>query len=283
MRLGSFLGRDHGRKFKARVGAATTRIDEHRKELELLRGKLEARRRGLFSSILSAVRQGDNAKASIFGGEHGELREVIRVVSLSELALTQVLIRLQSIEDINDVIRHVNSAFKLMQGVSASAHDTLPALLSATQHVESALAVTMQELGQLSPGLNVDLGAQETEEIVRRAKQYAEEKAQEIAGALPTSLWAGSGETVVDRAEELAPLLKPRDTMREKRQPSEARARSPSAEEDVYNYAIQRSEEIDVLDASASLQLPVEVVEEALLRLVSTGRLRAPRAKEPVH
>jgi division protein CdvB (Snf7/Vps24/ESCRT-III family) len=281
LRLGTLFGRDRGRKFKARVAAAAAKIEEHRKELELIRGKLDARRRALYASVLSAVRERDEARASIFGGEHAELRKVGQVVALCELALTQVIIRLQSIQDVTDVVRHVNSAFQLMQGVTGSARGTLPALQSATQQVEAALSVTMQDLGQLSPGVSVDLGAQESEEIVQRAKMYAEEKAQELAGPLPGALWTGSGESLVDKAEDLAPLLSQSHGGAGRNSPAELHSGS-SPEEEVYNYAMQHAEEIDVIDASASLRLPVEVVEDSLLKLVTAGRLRAPKAREPV-
>ncbi len=103
-------------------------IDLQRKELENLKGRLSERRQRLFDSTVRALQEKNRSKANVFATEHTELRKVIRIVEASELALTQVSLRLQSITEIGDAMVHMGAAFKSVKYVSKTVEGFIPAL-----------------------------------------------------------------------------------------------------------------------------------------------------------
>ena len=92
---------------KPKIASTIKEIEYHRRELETLRGRLEQRRRTLFDTTVRAMVSRDQSKASVYANEWAELRKVGKVVYASELALTQVVLRLESIVDVGDVMSHM--------------------------------------------------------------------------------------------------------------------------------------------------------------------------------
>ena len=114
--------------YKAKVLLAIKNIEFHRKELDTLKGRLSERRQLLFDMTVRALQEKDKPKAGIYAGEHTELMKVIKVVTTSELALTQMMLRMQSMTEIGDAMAHMNSAFKTMREVGKTMQEFAPAL-----------------------------------------------------------------------------------------------------------------------------------------------------------
>src|SRR2546427_7471854 len=93
------LGIKRGGDYKAKVLVAIKNIEFHRKELDSLKGRLAERRLRLFDMTVRAIQENEKPKAGIYASEHTEVMKVIKVVTTSELALTQVMLRMQSITE----------------------------------------------------------------------------------------------------------------------------------------------------------------------------------------
>src|ERR1700730_11803349 len=78
--------------YKTKVLLAIKNIDFHRKELDSLKVRLSERRQLLFDMTVRALQEKDKPKAGIYAGEHTEIMKVIKVVTTSELALTQMML-----------------------------------------------------------------------------------------------------------------------------------------------------------------------------------------------
>src|SRR5712692_6596241 len=101
-----FIGLAREENVKPKIASTIKEIELHRRELENLRAKLEQRRKGLFDTTVRAMISKDKSKAAVYANEWSELRKVGKVVYASELALTQVVLRLESIVDVGDVMMH---------------------------------------------------------------------------------------------------------------------------------------------------------------------------------
>ena len=123
---------------KSKIGSTIKQIEYHRKELENLRGRLEQRRKGLFDTTVKAMMVKDQQKANIYANEWAELRKVGKVVYASELALTQVVLRLESIVDVGDVMSHMSMAFKVLGKVNKTVQGHDPSLDQATSDINTA-------------------------------------------------------------------------------------------------------------------------------------------------
>jgi len=93
----------------------------------------------------------DQEKANIYANEWAELRKVGKVVYASELALTQVVLRLESIVDVGDVMSHMSQAFRVLHKVNKTVQGLVPSLDQASTDINNALAETMTGMGNISP------------------------------------------------------------------------------------------------------------------------------------
>lgn len=267
------LGR--GDDVKPKISSTIKEIELHRRELENLRGKLDQRRKSLFDTTVRAMMAKDKSKAAVYANEWAELRKVGKVVYASELALTQVVLRLESIVDVGDVMSHMTMAFKVLRKVNKTVQGLVPSLDQASDEISTALTETMAEMGNVSPAINLNIKTESGEELVEQARKLAEERAEEMKRTLSIS-----PRQIQREAEELehrVPLLASGTEDEEEIATLGTLYRSrpeQDAEEQVLQYAAIHNGNVDVTDVSTVLKMPSDDVEQAMLKLLSEGKVK---------
>jgi division protein CdvB (Snf7/Vps24/ESCRT-III family) len=259
---------------RPKIASTIKEIELHRRELENLRTKLEVRRKALFDTTVKAMISKDKSKATVYANEWAELRKVGKVVYASELALTQVTLRLESIVDVGDVMAHMSMAFKVLRRVNKTVQGLVPSLDQASTEISNTLTETMAEMGNVSPAISLNIQTETGEELVEQAKQLAEQRAEEMKQNL------GVPQLRVDRVaediERRVALLASGDDSDDSPPlgllytPEE----DPQAEAQVLQYAAIHNGSVNISDASSVLKLPSDDVEQAMLKLISEGRLK---------
>ena len=269
-----FIGIGREENVKPKIASTIKEIEQHRKELENLRAKLEQRRKVLFDTTVRAMMAKDQSKATIYANEWSELRKVGKVVYASELALTQVVLRLESILDVGDVMFHMSMAFKVLRKVNKTVQGLVPSLDQASSDISSALTETMAGMENISPSISLNIQTETGEELVEEARKLAEQRAEEMKlslGASPMHLQLRGYEqssrvpllaTGEDDEESaiLGTVYKPR--------PAE------ETEEQVLQYAAIHNGNVDITDASTVLKMPSDDVEQAMLTLMAQGKVK---------
>jgi division protein CdvB (Snf7/Vps24/ESCRT-III family) len=271
-------GSDKGEK----INFALRQIEIQRKELDQLRLRVRQRRATIFNSTVQAIKQDDEMRVQVLSQEHHELQKVEKVVSTAELSLLHISVRLETMRDIGDVTSVVSNSFKAVKRVGKSVLQAVPRLEARANEMNDAFSNILAELGSLSPDVSVTL-ADTPEDIFAKAQQLIEERTSEFA---ELSSERGSTEDVTDSAFEKAKriaLLAAGDSEKEDSQVdgfgpvllSEPNFLSTDAESAVRNYVRERGiAKIDVLDCSAQLNLPVDLVEQAYIKLLSERQLQ---------
>jgi division protein CdvB (Snf7/Vps24/ESCRT-III family) len=270
-----FIGISREQNVKPKIASTIKEIEMHRRELENLRAKLEQRRKSLFDTTVKAMQSKDEPKASVYANEWSELRKVGKVVYASELALTQVVLRLESIIEVGDVMTHMSMAFKVLRKVNKTVQGMVPSLDQASDEINNALTETMAEMGHVSPSISLNINTESGEELVEQARKLAEERAEEMKHSLAIpqiQIQRGSlesarrvpllatGEDDDEEAAILGTIYKPK--------PVEV------TEEQVLQYAAIHNGNVDISDASSALKLPSDDVEQAMLILLAQGKVR---------
>ena len=270
-----FFGLGRGDNIRPKISSTIKQIEFHRKELENLRGRLEQRRKSLFETTVKAMMAKDQTKATIYANEWTELRKVGKVVYASELALTQVVLWLERIVDVGDVMAHMSMAFKVMQKVNKAVTGLMPSLDQASEDINNALSETMVGMSNISPSIQLNVNTESGEELVEQARKLAELRAEEMRQTLKVSPRLIQREAPEIR--ERIPLLAAGDGEDEESQilGTIYRPQAPDdAEERVLQYANIHNGRVDVTDASAALKLPSDDVEQAMLTLMSQGKVK---------
>jgi division protein CdvB (Snf7/Vps24/ESCRT-III family) len=258
---------------RPKVASTIKEIELHRRELENLRGKVEQRRKQLYDTTVKAMIAKDRSKAVVYANEWAELRKVGKVVYASELALTQVILRLESIVDVGDVMSHLSMAFKVLRRVNKTVQGLVPSLDQASSEITNTLTETMAEMSNMSPNFSMNVSTESGEELVEQARKFAELRAEEMKQSI--------GAPSIDiRSPE---LLKERVALLEGGAEDEDDAslglllteqKPEDLEERVLQYAVIHDGNVDITDAATALKLPSEDVESAMLHLLNQGKMK---------
>ena len=260
---------------KPKIASTIKEIELHRRELENLRVKLDQRRKSLFETTIKAMMTKDKSKAAVYANEWAELRKVGKVVYASELALTQITLRLESIVDVGEVMSHLGMAFKVLRKVNKTVQGLVPSLDQASDEINAALTETMAEMGNVSPSISLNIQTESGAELVEQARKLAEERAEEMKRTLVVS-----PRQIQQNGEELdrrVPLLATGEEEDEESSALGTLYRSSpgeEAEEQVLQYAAIHNGSVDVTDASNMLKMPSDDLEQAMLKLLAEGRVK---------
>jgi division protein CdvB (Snf7/Vps24/ESCRT-III family) len=268
-----FIGIRKEGNLKPKISSTIKEIELHRRELEGLRVKLEQRRKTLFDTAVKAMLAKDRSKASVYANEWAELRKVGKVVYASELALTQVVLRLESMVDVGDVMFHMSVVFRVLRKVNKEVQGLAPSVEQASNEISSTLSETMAEMGNVSPSISLNINSESGAELVEQARKLAEERAEEMKKTLVTPRQIEETGSVQRRM----PLLATGEEETEEAATIGTLYGSPPqevVEEQVLQYAAIHNGDVDVTDVSSVLKLPSDDVEQVMLKLLSEGKVR---------
>jgi len=268
------------KNLKEKINASLREIESQRKELGFVKARLEERRRVMFDAAVKAIEKKDESKAHVLAGEHIELQKITNLVSASELALLHILVRLETIRDVGDVMYVLSNAFKSVKKVGKSVAGVAPNLEQAAYEINGSFTNVVQELGMISPNVSISLTDTPTE-IFEKAQKLIEERTSQLED-LPSSLEGSSAESIFEKSKRFALLEganEDSEEIEEEFKPvvfssSEERVSEPGDPESAVRKYMKEvgTTRIDVLNASAQLNLPVDLVEQAYIKVLAEKR-----------
>ena len=279
--MGVFSSDDTDKGLKDKIGAAIRQVDVQRKELEQLRYRLEERRKSMFDLTVRAIEKNDEMRARVLAGEHVELQKIGKVVNASELALLHISVRLETIRDVGDIMYVLTNAFKAVRKIGKSVAEVAPNLEQAASEINESFSGILAELGMVSPSVIISLTDSPTE-IFHKAQQLINERTSELSD-LPKSIQSlDATESIFEKTKKVALLAtegEDDELESEDFKPvlySEFDETTSDPEHAVRNYMRQSGvSKIDVNDASAQLNLPVDLVEQAYIKVLAEKRFTA--------
>jgi division protein CdvB (Snf7/Vps24/ESCRT-III family) len=274
------------KNIREKINHTIREIERQRRELEQLRGRLEERRVAMFNATVRAVETSDDMRARVFSGEHVELQKVTKVVNASELALLHIIVHLETLRDVGDVTAALSTAFKEVKRISKSIKNIAPDLEASAREVNQSFVDLMAELGILTPEINLAL-SDTPEQIFQKAQRLIAEKTSELS-ELPASIQKlekeersgilentkriallASGEDPDDTSED-DPELKPSIFISNLKANESLEHAKIDPEAAIRKFMRQRKlDRVDVIDCSAQLNLPVDLVEQTTIKLLS--------------
>lgn len=268
--------RKSGGDYKARIAVALREIEAQRKELDALKARLGERRQKLFEITVRSLQEKNKSKAAVYATEHAEVRKVCHVVEASELALTQVSLRLQSITEIGDAMFHMDTAFRSLKQISKEMQGVIPALDAASTDINSTLVETMAQMGQISPNINIDIKTENSEDLVEQAKKYAEEQSQRLRDSI--NMMPGKFEEQILRTadDNNMPLLAAGDEEDENVVLGTiySAPKEDKVDFEVLRYAAAHEGALDISRTSQQLGIPQDLVEQSMIHLVAQGKVK---------
>jgi len=280
--LNVFTPNEADRGIKDKINSSLRQIEVQRKELDILKARLEDRRRVMFESTIRAIEKSDEVTARVLEGEHSELQKIIRVVIASEVALLHICVRLETIRDVGDIMSVLSNAFKSVRKVGKSVSEIAPNMEQAAAEINGSFSNILAELKMVSPNVNISL-TDSPNEIFEKAQKLIGDRTLELEN-LPRNLAETmTEESIYEKSKKIALLATEGDEGENDEEQFKPElyssgtnyerpiARDP--ESAVRNYlARMGSSKLDVMNASAQLNLPVDLVEQAYIKVLEDQR-----------
>ena len=272
MKILSYFRRSKKEALRDKINRAIQGVEVHRRELDNLKARLETRKKSLYEMMLKAKQNREEGKVIVFANELAELKKVMHVVTTSQLALTQIVTRMESMRDVGDAIFQMSSAMQEVGKANKSVSEIIPSFHGVTDEINMTFTETMADLGQVSPNIAINLENDSTSEIIEAAQRFAEEKVSELkvdVGLVPKA----KEHRLMDSMKKVA-LAATNNEEGEFKPILLSRPRSDAVEERVEEYYRSISGKFTFLEAAAELQLPIRDVELAAVSLASKGKIK---------
>lgn len=279
MKLGAW-GRQRDRKegIRDRVVDAITKLEQHRRGVQALRKRLQDRSNRIFESVVVCIQLGEKDKATIYANENAEVKRIMKALRSAELALTQVMLRLESIRDVGEAMKEMEQAFTVIKSMGKVIQGMSMQMNLAQDNIQSTLNETMAELQQLAPDLKLDVQTSSGEQIVEEAMKYIEE--QVSAEGLPdASAILNNPEKYAQPGAGSSPLLAAGEESEDEFKID--LVSSPRQIDDlVSNYINSKGGRLDIYDAATAVGASVDDVERTIIKLVSEGKIKLKRGED---
>ena len=159
------------------------RLKTQLSRLEHATDRLQRHERKLFENCVSALAAGDRARGTLYANECAEVRKILRLLLKSRLALEQILLRLETVENQGDLI----ATSPYIQAISAVRHtlaSIIPEVAYELGQAEDEL-VDMLRKAYESTGLTPNLETEEAKRILAEADAVAEQRLRDRLPDIP--------------------------------------------------------------------------------------------------
>lgn len=179
---------------KPRLEQAVRRIQIQVSRLDSASAKMKDRDQSIFRKVVSAIQKHDMAHASVFANELSEVRKMNKMVMSAKLALEQITMRLNTVQELGDIVVTLTPAMSVIRSVKGGLTSVLPEAESEIGEISGLLSGILVDAGQLGGStLNFEAANEEAEKIMVEASAVAEQRMKDKFPDLPVA--AGSSPT----------------------------------------------------------------------------------------
>ena len=267
---------------------------QHNK-LEQATFRLKERDKILFQSCISALNNKNKERAAMCANEMSEVRKLLTFLYNIELAIERVILRLETIKELNDIVFDLKPALKLLQGVSQQLFEVLPDVSSELSNVNEAISDTLQstKLTTDESIIPVNRKTPEGEEIIKEVSSFLEQKLSEKLPEPPATLeipevektalkemlaLSASCSQAIGQETVEDPYKEPSQTLfsykKAEIQEISLMVEKPPLEDMLLEYVKKSNGEIDIKRCSADLKTSNEEIEKSLKSLGAKGRIK---------
>jgi division protein CdvB (Snf7/Vps24/ESCRT-III family) len=182
---------------KPRLEQAIRRIQMQVSRLDSASAKLKDRDQSIFRKVVSAIEKHDVAHASVFANELSEVRKMHKMVTSARLALEQITMRLNTVQELGDIVVTLTPAMSVIRSVKGGLTSVLPEAESEIGEISGLLSGILVDAGQLGGStLNFEAANEEAEKIMSEATAVAETRMKDKFPDLPATDTAATDGTI---------------------------------------------------------------------------------------
>jgi len=247
----------HPVPLKERIAHASFRLHAQLDKLEHTYTRLHQRDNDLFQRCVGAQVSHDPGHAKIYANECAELRKIAKIVLGSQLALERVILRLETVEEFNDVIVELAPLMSIVNETKTKISGIIPQVADELDQVNETLGDLSVEAGEVATTTpSIEAVDEEARKVLEETGMIAEQKVRDHFPDLPTV--EPEPAQGLEAIPELANYIPDMET---------------DTEEKVCDYAKRHNGELSIKLCAADIGRSPEDVKVALHKLQQSGKV----------
>ena len=268
-----------------RIRQAMRELKIQQVRLQKVSFRLRQRDRMLFAKCTMAIKHQNQERAIIFANESAEVRKLITIVVQTELVTERVILRLETIKELNIVMVDLKPALKVLENVTKCIDGIMPDVSSELGKVNDAISETLAITSIGSPHLAMPLEVKTPggEKILEEVSTLLEQRLKEKLPEPPISVTVTEKIEPVESPKQMVALTtgcsevyreKDPQTYVEMKRVSFTIQSSSPLEDTLLGYIKRHEGQIGVNQCALELNVSSEDVEKALENLGAQRKIR---------
>jgi len=266
---------------------AIQKLRVQRLKLEQIIVRLRERDKILFESCVTAIKNQNKERAAIFANELVEVRKLIDTFYKTEITIERIILRLETIKELNNVVIELRPALSALQSVAKCINTVMPEMAYELETVNDTLTDTLAitTMGSPQPVVPLNVKTPGAEEILKEVSNVLENKIMESLPEPPLSAPSPQKtQTTTKNLKQMVALAascssetnghdEPQ-TYLELQRVSLTLQKSSSLEDLILDYIKKCNGQFDTTQCALELNVSPEEIEETLEKLGAQGKIQ---------
>ena len=167
----------HQRPLKEQLAVVIYRIRTQRNKIESMSLMMQRRDKEFFDKCVAARASGDMARASLYAEECAEVRKIAKIALNSELALEQLIFKLETAEMMGDMAYLIHPIKSVVATVGQQIQHMMPDVSFELSQINESLEGIMVNSGDVTESMTPEgIHTVEADKIMQEADTLAEQK-----------------------------------------------------------------------------------------------------------
>jgi division protein CdvB (Snf7/Vps24/ESCRT-III family) len=176
----------HPTPMKKRINECLFRLKVQTRKLERTSYHMQQRDQALYGKCVLAVQSKNTELASMYANECAELRKMAKVVLHSQLALEQVTLRLETVNEFGQIAYTMLPVATVVGTLKSQLEGVMPEVSMELSQVNETLEGLAMEVGETTEStFDLSASSEESQKILSEANFVAEQKMKERFPELP--------------------------------------------------------------------------------------------------
>lgn len=176
----------HGVPVKERVAMAIYRLKLQKTRMEGASMRMHQHDRDVFEKCVKAQMSKDPGRASLYANECAEIRKIAKVTLQCQLALEQITLRLETIQEFGDVAALMAPVTGVVASIKEQITGIMPQVGYELGEIGETLNSVVMAVGEATaPAFDLEASNGEAQRIIKEASSIAEQRIKEKFPDLP--------------------------------------------------------------------------------------------------
>ena len=177
----------HPTPLRQRIVNSLFKIKVQTRKLEKKSYELQERDKAIYDKCVSALQSKNTSLAAIYAGECAEIRKMAKMTLYSQLALEQVALRLETVQEFGDIAYTMKPVVGIVNTIKSQLQNVLPEISFELAEVDESLQTVVLEVGEATEqSFDISASSDESQKILSEASMVAEQKMKERFPEMPS-------------------------------------------------------------------------------------------------